>query len=326
MRSHDHPVRRSGAFWVFWLAAAAAGCAAVALSTGQHQADPRGTLAGVFGIIALYFVVFFVVRLREVAAGKTADLRGAERGAKLTIHDPTTLTDSELYGAMAIRPLDPTALKARAELWETERKGTSSGALIVILIFLSVPPIYFFHTFVPTIVGAVVIGTFGLVKSVQLMGAGMAGLYDLTDQVMAPLGLKVTERYTVSIEPSLARGGGPGPVTRGALSLSGQRHGRHVRLRTPATSGVRTPRTVEVSTRSDAIFELRSRDGRLHPDGDAPAAVRDLTAALPRSTRWSGIRAHSADGLIVVKRKSAAAQDALLDLWLAERLAGVLST
>jgi hypothetical protein len=54
MRSEDRPARRSGAFWVFWLALAAAACAAVAVTTGQHQADPQGTYAAIFGILALF--------------------------------------------------------------------------------------------------------------------------------------------------------------------------------------------------------------------------------------------------------------------------------
>lgn len=324
MRSSDRPVRRSGAFWIFWVAVAAAACAAIALTTGQHQADPKGTLAAIFGVLALLFVGFFVVRIREVTAGKAADLRGARGGAQLTIDDPTALSSSELYGAMAIRPVDGAALKARARTWDEERKGISSAVPIVVLIFLCVPPIYFFHTFIPTIAGAVVIGSFGLYKSFRLMRGGLAGLYDLSDQVMAPLGLNVTEHYTVSVEPSLARGGGPAPVTRGALEMQGERHGRHIKIRTPATGGGRSTRTIEVSTGSSSTFEVRARDGRFHAVGDAPEPIQALIAALPRSSRWTGVRAQAKDGLVVVRRKPAGASDPVLDLWLAERVAAVL--
>jgi len=324
MRSHGRPVRRSGAFWVFWLAVAAAACAAVAVTTGQHQADPKGTYAAIFGILALYFVAFFVGRAREVTAGKTADLKGAQRGAQPTIADPTALSNAELYGALAIRPIDKAALKARAQIWETERSGMRSGMLIVVLIFVCVPPMYFLHTFIPTIAGAAVIATFGLCKSFQLMGSGMGGVYELSDRVMAPLGLKVTEHYSVSIEPNLARGG-PAPVMRGALEMQGERHNRHVKIRTPAGGGIRTQRTVEVTTGSDQEFELRSRDGLFHAVGEAPQSIRSLIAALPRSSAWNGVWAQAAEGAIVIKRKSAAGSDSLLDLWLGERLADALN-
>jgi hypothetical protein len=309
---------------VFWLAAAAAAIVGVAVTTGQHQADPKGTLAAIFGIIALFCVAFFVVRTRDAAADKADDLKGARRGAQLTIEDPTALSDSELYGAMAIRPLDAAALKARAQIWDIQSKGINSGAWIVVVIFLCMPPIYFFHTFVPTVAGAVVIGTWALVKSFRLMGPGMGGVFELTDQVMAPLGLRVTERYEVSIEQSLARGG-PAPVTRGALEMQGERYGRHVKIRTPATGGGRATRTTEVTTGSAEVFELRSRDGLFHAVGGAPAAVGQLITDLPRSTAWSGVRAQAKDGKVVVKRKPAGGSDSMLDLWLGERLADALT-
>jgi hypothetical protein len=325
MSSRDQPRRRSGAFWVFWVAVAAAACAAVAVTTGQHQADPKGTLAAIFGILALFFVAFFVSRAREVRVGKAADLKGAQRGERLQVDDPTTLSSAELYGAMAIRPLDDAALKARAKVWDTERTGMSSGIVIVILIFLCVTPIYFFHTFVPTLIGAAVIGTWGVWKSFQLMGPSMGGVYEMTDRVMAPLGLRVTEHYDITIEPNLARAGGLAPATRGALVMEGERHGRHVKIRTPATNGGRSTRTVELGTTSAATFELRCRDGLFHAVGDAPAPVGELIRALPRSAGWKGVKVIGKGDLITVKRKPAAASDPMLDLWLGERLADALA-
>jgi hypothetical protein len=268
-------------------------------------------------------VAFFVSRARDVRLGKAADLKAARRGEQLTIADPTTLSSSELYGAMAIRPLDEEALRARAKVWDTERQGMRSGGLIVVLIFLCVPPIYFFHTFIPTLIGAAVIGTWGIWKSFQLMGPAMGGVYEMTDQVMAPLGLRVTEHYDIAIEPSLARGGGPAPATRGALTMEGERHSRQVKIRTPASSG-RSTRTVEVSTDAGATFELRVRDGLFHAVGAAPAAVTDVIAGLSRSSAWKGVRAEGRQDRIVVRHKAAGPSDPMLDLWLAERLADAL--
>lgn len=328
---HNQPTRRSGRFWVLLLLLDMAAIAAVAAATGQNQADPKGTLAAVFGLVALYFAVFFTVKQREISRGEVADVRGAIRGAHIaageeTLTDPTELSEAELYGAMAVKPLDATALRARERVWAIQRSGINTGLVLIVLIFLSVLPIYFLHTFVPVLVGVVVIGTIALYKSRGLLGQRLGGAYELTDEVMAPLNLQVTERYTVSIEPTLSRpGGGAQAVTRGALEMQGERHGRHVKIRTPATTGARSQRSVEITTESSARFELDAHDGELRAGKGAPAPIGALLSGLPRSSRWDGIRGQVDAGVIKITRKSVKSSDPLLDLWLAERLADALT-
>jgi hypothetical protein len=105
--------------------------------------------------------------------------------------------------------------------------------------------------------------------------------------------------------------------------MEGERHGRQVKIRTPASSG-RSTRTVEVSTDAGVTFELRARDGLFHAVGDAPPAVTDLIAGLPRSSAWKDVRAEGTRGRIIVGHRAAGSSDPMLDLWLAERLADVL--
>jgi hypothetical protein len=53
-----------------------------------------------------------------------------------------------------VKPIDDDAVKARAELWGAARRSVNLGVVIVIMIFLAVPPIYLFDTFIPFLIGA----------------------------------------------------------------------------------------------------------------------------------------------------------------------------
>jgi hypothetical protein len=315
--------RISGAFWVVSLVLVAAGCAVAASTMGANQADPKGAYAVIFGSIGLWLVCFFAVKLRETAPGSNADL--AAVAATDAADDPTILTDDELWAAMAIRPIDDEALRARAALAGTERSGMRLGIVICVLIFLAVPPIYFFHTFVPVLVGAVVIGAIALWKSAALLadGDGLGGIYELTNLAMAPLGLEVSERYRISLEPSLATGG-PQARTRGAFEMQGDRYGRHVIVRTVATDGVRSPSHVKVAIHSDAEFRIRF-NGPARSEGAVPDSIEALLVRLPLSPRWNGANVRVKEGVVAVDRRSAQGGNSLLDLWLAERVADALA-
>jgi hypothetical protein len=315
----------SGGFWVLCVAVVAVAAAIVATALGRNQADPKAAYTLIFGIIAVFLVVFFAVRVRETARMERADVRTAARPVPVADGDPTKLPDAELWVALAIKPIDADALRARAEIWETVQRGLRLGIVICVLIFLSVPPIYLFHTFVPLIVGAPLIGGIALYKSSRLLadGAALDGLYDVSDRAMAPLGLRVTERYSVTLAPRTPNPGWQ-TMTTGAMELQGERYGRQVTIRTVATGGIRVPTSVRVTTAAAARFELTARDGKLVVVGDAPQAVKDAVAVLPASGRWDGLRAQVGRGAIEVDRKSAKGSESLLDLWLAERIAGAL--
>jgi len=193
--------------------------------------------------------------------------------------------------------------------------------IVTLLIFLTVPPIYFFESFVPLLIGVPLIALAAIFGSVRALmpGGEMDRGYENVGKGMAPLRLEVTERPEVSIETRDAVTGRVGPKIRGALALEGERHGRRVSVRLDST---------ETSSRSEVAvaapmpkFEAKSRDGRVRPaDGTPEGAVATLKGA-PNSTRWKKVTVEGGPEGIVVTRKGGGQADWLCDLWLAERLA-----
>lgn len=294
--------------------------AVVALQADPRDASPKGTFALIFGIIGTFIVLMFLFQLLDLRRAEAADA-GIDAIDPSEIENPATMEEPELFAAMAVKPIDADAVRARREMWGTVRTSIRTGMLVCGLIFLSVPPIYLLDTFVPLIVGAPLIAGIALVKSVSLMSSGgdLDKAYDLAGRAMAPLGLEVVERPTIAIEPKSVAPFRMGPTLRGALVLEGERHGRHVTIRMPA-GGVRA--TSEVSLAGQAPeFEFKARDGRLKAGEGAPVAVAAALKAVPNSTRWKGVKGGGDEHGVAVGRKGAASGDMLLDLWLAERIA-----
>ena len=297
--------------------------AVIALQADPQDPNPKGILALIFGIIGTFIVLMFMFQLLDLRRAEAADV-GIDAIDPHEIENPATMEEPELFAAMAVKPIDSDAVRARREMWGTVRGSIHTGMLISGLIFLSVPPIYLLDTFVPLIVGAPLIAGIALVKSVSLTSSGgdLDKAYDIASRAMAPLGLEVVERPTIAIEPKSVAPFRMGPTLKGALVLEGERHGGHVTIRMPM-GGVRS--TSEVSLAGAAPeFELKARDGRLKPGEGAPAAVAAALKAVPNSTRWKGVKGGGDEDGIAVGRKGAASGDMLLDLWLAERLADAL--
>ena len=110
-----------------------------------------------------------------------------------------------------------------------------------------------------------------------------------------------------------------GPKIHGALVLSGERHGRPVSVR--LGSGEASPHS-EVTVRlATPEFKAKSRDGKVRPGDEVPAAFATALRGMPNSTRWKKLTVEGGPEGIVVARKGGAQADWLCDLWLAERLA-----
>ncbi len=78
---------------------------------------------------------------------------------------------------MAVRPIDADAVEARSAMWKSSRRSLRLGMLITLLIFLSVPPIYLFDTFVPLMVGfplIVLLAVYGAVRAMMPGGGDVA--------------------------------------------------------------------------------------------------------------------------------------------------------
>jgi len=316
--------KRSGRFGLIGVVLVAAVVAVIATTTGQGEANPKTTLALIFGVIALFVVILFALQRADLNRVSGADARGSARGGAEGGHqidNPTTLSEPELWAAMAVGPIDREAVQARAAMWEPGRRSQNLAMLVTLLIFLTVPPIYFFESFVPLLIGGPLIVLAALWGSVRALmpGGEMERGYDNVGVAMAPLGLAVTERPSVSIEmrdPVTPR---MGPKIRGALVLSGERNGHRVSVRVGSGEGGSRS---EVSLAAPVPeFGAKARDGRVLPADSAPDSVVAALKDTPNSTRWRKVTVEGGPEGIVVARKGGAQSDWLCDLWLAERLA-----
>jgi hypothetical protein len=320
--------RRSSVFGIVGVFVVAGACAAIALTMGQGQAKPKGALALIFGVIGVYLVLLFLFQSRDLRGAEAADADAAgaaDGGPAATVANPAVLDDSQLWAFLAIHPIDSDAARARQEAWGMARTSIRTAMLVCVLIFLAVPPIYLLDTWVPLMIGGPLIAGVALWRSVRLLAGGgdLDHAFELTSRAMGPLGLAVTDRYRVTIEPRFIAPLRMGPRIRGALVLSGERHGRAVSVRMPATEGVRSVSSVRVEVRAPS-FSLRSRDGRVVAGKEAPPDVRAALKSVPASTRWNGVHGHAGPDGIELERKGGGGSGSLLDLWIAERIAAAV--
>jgi hypothetical protein len=316
--------KRSGLFGIVGVIAVAAIVAVIGLSSESGDASPKTTYALIFGVVGIFLVILFALQRADLNRVSGADARGTARGAAeggREIENPTTMSDPDLWAAMAVKPIDAEAVKARAAGWETGRRSQNLAMLVTLLIFLTVPPIYFLESFVPLLIGGPLIVIAALWGSIRALmpGGEMDRGYENVGKAMAPLGLEVTERPSVSIETRDAVTGRVGPKIHGALMLEGERNGRRVSVKVGSTE---TSSHSEVMVAAPvAEFKAKSRDGRVRPSDGAPEDVVAVLKGTPNSTRWKKVTVEGGPEGIEIVRKGGGQADWLCDLWLAERLA-----
>jgi hypothetical protein len=295
--------------------------AVIALNVDERDADPKGTYALIFGIVGVFLVLMFFFQSRDLSAAERGETKAAV--PQDSIKNPVTMEEPALWASMAVKPIDKDALKARKDVWGAARSSMRLGMLICILIFLAVPPIYLLDTFVPLLIGAPLIALIALWKGLPMVGGGgdVAKAYETANRAMAPLGLALTERLQITIEPKSAAPFRLGPGVHGATVFAGERHGRNVTVRMPADESTRSMCQVRVEFVAPT-YEFRARDGRLKAEDGAPAAVAEALKSVPNSPRWNGLRGTAGPEGVEVEHKGVGHGDWLLDLWLAERLAG----
>lgn len=316
--------KRSSRFGLIGVFVVAAIVVVIAMTTGQGQSNPKMTYALIFGVLAVFMVILFSLQRSDMERVAGASAHGTERAAGeggRAIENPTTMEEPDLWAALAVEPIDADAVRARSQAWDAGRRSLRLGMIVTLLIFLTVPSIYLFESFVPLLIGGpliVIAAVFGSIRALA-PGGEMDKGYENVGLAMAPLGLEVTERPQVDIETRDAVTGRVGPKIRGALVLSGERHGRAVSVRLGSGE---VSSTSEVTVRaSSAEFKAKSRDGRVRAAEDAPATIAKALKAVPNSTRWKKVTVEGGPEGIVVSRKGGEQADWLCDLWLAERLA-----
>jgi hypothetical protein len=316
--------KRSSRFGLIGVFVVAAIVLVIATTTGQGEANPKTTLALVFGAIAVFVVILFALQRSDLNRVSGASARDSSRAAAeggRQVDNPTTMGEADLWAAMAVKPINAEAVKARAAGWEAGRRSQNLAMVVTALILVVVPAMYLLESFLPLLIGAPVIVAFALWGSIRALmpGGEMDRGYDNVGKAMAPLGLEVTERPKVGVEVREATTGRVGPKIRGALVLSGERNGRGVSVRLGSTE---TATRSEVSVTAPVPeFKAKSRDGRVRPAEGAAEGVVAILAAVPNSTRWKKVSVEGGPEGIAVVRTGGAQADWLCDLWLAERLA-----
>jgi hypothetical protein len=129
--------KRSGLFGLIGVVVVIAAVALIALNADSGDPNPKGTMALIFGVIAVFVVILFVLQrsdLERVAGSdaKTVTRAVAEGGAR--IENPTTMEEQQLWAALAVKPIDDEAVKARGPTrrlrWPGRRMPVSSLARV----------------------------------------------------------------------------------------------------------------------------------------------------------------------------------------------------
>jgi hypothetical protein len=195
------------------------------------------------------------------------------------------MDEAELWAALAVKPIDGDSALAREEMWGPARRSLRLGMLVCALIFLAVPPIYLFDTFVPLLIGAPLILAVAIFGAVRAIGSGgeVDQAFDGTGAMMRPLGLELVERPEIRMEVRAPPLFGANARLRGPIVLEGKRNGRSVSVNQEDNTSVTSVRG------SAPPFEAKARDGRIRAaDGAAPAVAAALEE-IPNSTRWKGV-------------------------------------
>jgi len=287
--------KRSGTFGILGVIVVAALVAAIGLTLGQGDSDPKLAYGLIFGVLAIFCVGLFTLQRADLNRASGTDAQQTSRAAAeggRQVEDPTALAEPELWAALAIAPVDADAVRARDEAWGVARSSQNLGIVVTILIFLTVPTIYLTESFIPLLIGGPLIVLTALYGAFRAVGPGGAiqQSYELTDRAMAPLGLAVSERPDGGFE---MRWGQPGfdYRLRGWTVLSGERHGRRV--------------VVRIGGHEDA--------------GATEVLVGEPSAEFEASSKRVSVQS-GPEGILVSRRKGDG-RDWLCDLWLAERLA-----
>jgi hypothetical protein len=199
------PFSRSAWFGIIGVLVVAAITVATGLSTDPTDADPKLQYGLIFGVLGVFVVLLPFLQRRDLSSAEQQAKRGAARAAASgprEVENPTTMDEAELWAALAVKPIDGEAAKAREEMWGPARRSLGLGMVIFALIFLTVPPIYLFDTFVTLYIGVPLIVAAAIYGSIRAIGSGgeVDQGFDRTGAMMRPLGLELVERPEIRME------------------------------------------------------------------------------------------------------------------------------
>jgi Flp pilus assembly protein protease CpaA len=107
--------KRSSRFGLVGVVIVAALAAAIGLTMGEGQANPKLAMGLIFGVIGVFVVVLLLLQrsdLERAAGGDAAArTRAAAKGGR-RLDDPTAVGEAELWAALATWPIDTDAVGA----------------------------------------------------------------------------------------------------------------------------------------------------------------------------------------------------------------------
>jgi hypothetical protein len=131
---------------------------------------------------------------------------------------------------------------------------------------------------------------------------------------LAPLGLALTTTPELEADRIGLLAEDQMPYLDGAFVLEGERHGRLVHIETVGKH------SLTLLQGGMPAFTVRSNNGKLVPDAEAPEAVAKALKSLRKAKRWRGIVVHAGPEGTGIQRESRGTNMWLYDLWLAEYL------
>jgi hypothetical protein len=288
-------------------------CLAIGLSADPTDPNPKLQYGLIFGVIGAFLIVLFILQGRDLGSVERERGKAAASGPR-EVEDPTRVSEAELWAALAVKPVDSEAARARGEIWGAARRSLHLAVVVCLLIFLTVPPVYLFDTFLTLYIGVPLILAAAIYGSVRAVGSGgeVDQGFERLDRAMRPLGLQMVERPELRFEPRMPPMWGANARLRGHLLMEGERHGHAVSI--DQQDGASTT-TVKAAS---PLFEAGARDGRIRAGREGPEAVATALERIPGSTRWKGVKVSGGRGGIVVARNGDPGAW-MCDLWLAER-------
>jgi hypothetical protein len=291
--------------------------AAVALTTGSGDANPTATLAIIFAIVGGFVFLLLFVQGREIgAAARTADHPAGAEGAP--VDNPMTVTEQELWTSLAVAPIGPEAIEARSVAWGVARSSHRSAWVICLMIFTFVPAAYLLEKPWIAVLGAIPIAGYAVWRAIAVVASGgdLDRVYEGLGRSVEPLGLVVDEPPTVGVGQRVGPPASLKTDVRGALRMSGKRHGRAVSV----TMGDGATRVLVHA--SSPQFEAKSRDGAIRGrKGEVPPEIDSAMRLIPSSVDWKNVAVTGGPEGIEVIQGSTGSRRWLAGLWLAERLA-----
>ncbi len=273
----------------------------------------------VFGIaIAVYLGGILLMQGIDLVRRKPADAAPVPAGELPQTHE-------QLMAALALPGSDAARSRAGAEGSRRFSIGLFiPTALVAILLplggylYVSGAVTGVWQPFGPTGIGIPVAALPGLavvLLLLVLLPRNMRTARKLSDDYNSALGLAISATPTIILLPRIGTDG-IGAHAMGPTTFEGQRYGRHVVVDTYAGS------TAVLVLAPVEPFEAVGDGGTLRLES-GPPAVQQVLAAVPGDRRWSRVRVRGdSRGIEVTRKGSALDSDWLLDLWLAERLAG----